>query len=412
MLAGIIVMIAAVLILLSGAFPGVNGIPVGLFKSPVFMFLLGALSLLMLEASLRRWKNWKAFGFHLTHLGVVVILSGSLWDYFYSEKSSVRLPVVAPDAAVWQIENPQFDPMKGRIRQRGMMTMNMVDDPSNPRVINPGFGIAIKEFKVERYAPSFCTLYEIRNVPSGQPARPRWIDRGSLPVTEDGLDLGIDGQKMPLRALKTADGDWLPRLEVSKDMMLVAPMNEPFPPKRYIVYKMVTEEVPLVRKEFFVKQYDVTDDGVLLDGENDCITLDKFKGTDGSWLSQYWIDQDHVLVIQKGADKQYHAALRFWEPKSGTDPKLCDRGEFVDSGKWDVNHPAEHGEWRFYLSDYDRDNVDPRFVLVTIRTIPGLNLAVSGSYMLMLGVFVMYFMRPRRKENLETKTVDKEVCNG
>jgi len=86
-------LIVIVLFMLAGVLP-VNGeSPEVIFRSPVFVLLLGALAVSSLVCCVRRGMRVRQVGFLLTHGGVVVILAGACIGFAVGERSDFAVPV-------------------------------------------------------------------------------------------------------------------------------------------------------------------------------------------------------------------------------------------------------------------------------------------------------------------------------
>ena len=83
-----------VLFMLAGVFPVQGGIQTAVFYTPVFLLLMAILATLSLTCCWRKKDVFlRKIGFHLTHLGIIVILAGALIGYLTAKKSEFALPI-------------------------------------------------------------------------------------------------------------------------------------------------------------------------------------------------------------------------------------------------------------------------------------------------------------------------------
>lgn len=93
MVAGVAILAAIVLLMLAGAIPVEGDEQAVVFRTPVFILLLGLLCLTLLAYCLTRRPSLRSVPFLLTHLGIVTILAGAFLGYLEEEKSLLALPV-------------------------------------------------------------------------------------------------------------------------------------------------------------------------------------------------------------------------------------------------------------------------------------------------------------------------------
>jgi peptidoglycan/LPS O-acetylase OafA/YrhL len=131
LMAGVVVMVVAVLFLLAGAIPVDHGTQVVIFQTPAFLTvsLLGGVFLLI--ACFRRRRPFRQVAFVLSHGGLVLLMAGEFMDWRGEKRiDGVRLPVAMGHAV-------------GRLRDR---TGNAVD---------LGFTLAVQKFSVNYYDPVY-----------------------------------------------------------------------------------------------------------------------------------------------------------------------------------------------------------------------------------------------------------------
>lgn len=193
MVTAICILSVLVLFMLAGALPTPGGMQSAVFRSPVFALLLGALAVSLAVCLWRRRPTWRSFGFHLTHLAVVVILVGAFLGFTLGKRTRFRLPVA----------------LLHEVRELPMPDGGWLE---------PGFGLSVTHFSVSYYDPDRCTLYRPATTEDGQlvlePVR-------EIPLPAEGpLDLGEAGS-LEVAALKDESGEWIPRHMLDNGWVLV-----------------------------------------------------------------------------------------------------------------------------------------------------------------------------------------------
>ncbi len=61
-----------------------------------------------------------------------------------------------------------------------------------------------------------------------------------------------------------------------------------------------------------------------------------------------------------------------------------------------VNKPVDHNGWRFYLNSYDRNHQS--HITLTARRDPGDKFAVTGIIALIIGIALIFYVRPNNRE--------------
>ncbi len=130
----------------------------------------------------------------------------------------------------------------------------------------------------------------------------------------------------------------------------------------------------------FVRRVRLPAEGTLDLGEAGSIAVEDLKDDAGEWLPERALAGGRVLRRAAAMPRRYAAALRISDP-----------GGAVRREELAVNHPVEHGGWRFYLMSYDEDAA--RYVVLSARRDPGRRLVIAGIWALMAGVAIMCFRR-------------------
>lgn len=179
----IYILIALVLLMLAGAIPVGEGAQVAVFRTPVFVLLLGALSVSCVLCSIRRRFALRNAGFHLTHLSVVLILAGAFVGFLAEKRGQFALPV-----------DPQHSVRELPLTGGGTADL--------------GFGVAVKSFEVSRFDPDYA-LYRPAVTGEGGREEVEYVLERTVRISSDGtLDLGPLG-RIEAGGLKNDAGDWV-----------------------------------------------------------------------------------------------------------------------------------------------------------------------------------------------------------
>ena len=125
----VVLMALAVLLMLAGVLPVRGGGQGALFRSPVFAFILGILTLSTFACCVRRAFSLRNLGFHLAHLSAVLILLGAFLGVLFEKKFDVQLKLN---------------------RESPIQRIQLEEDS----VVDLGFQLNLKAFRVEKYAPN------------------------------------------------------------------------------------------------------------------------------------------------------------------------------------------------------------------------------------------------------------------
>ena len=126
----VIVLALLVLLMVAGVLPSPGGMQSVVFRTPVFLSLLGLLAAALLWCSLGRGLSWRRLPLRLLHVGVVVLLLGALVEFLAGVKTVVRLPLIAEHV----VREFRIGPDK---------------------FVSPGFGVSVTDFRVAYYDPDY-----------------------------------------------------------------------------------------------------------------------------------------------------------------------------------------------------------------------------------------------------------------
>lgn len=209
-----------VLFMLAGVIPAGQGEQGVLYRTPVFVALLGILAFSILSCSRRHRFSRKTVGFFLTHYGVVAILGGAFAGYVLGKKGELAVPITAHHT-LWELT--------GR------------DGSALPL----GFGLSVTDFDVQFYDPDY-DLYRIapsqaqaeEDGDGGGGAQYEYVARFTL-SREGRLDLGELGHvdETDLRG-DSGTGDWVEQHVLSNGWVL---QKASATPKRYAASVKITD---------------------------------------------------------------------------------------------------------------------------------------------------------------------------
>ncbi len=90
---GVLLLTGLVLFMLAGVLPVWGGPHHVLFRSPVFVSLLGVVAAWLLACCWQRRRDWRSIPLHLARLGVVLILAGALVKFLAGKEAQFLVPV-------------------------------------------------------------------------------------------------------------------------------------------------------------------------------------------------------------------------------------------------------------------------------------------------------------------------------
>jgi hypothetical protein len=178
------ILAAVVLLMLAGAIPVGGETQTVIFRTPLFVLLLGLLCGCLLVRSLLQRPSFRGFSFCLAHLGIAAVLAGAFIGYLGEKKSQLTVPV-GEDHVVRQLT---------------------LGDGS---AVDLGFGISLLSFDVVRYEPTKYNLFRPGTVVQGGQEKTEYALIGAFKIPSSGdMDLGSEGT-LPLTALREAEtGKW------------------------------------------------------------------------------------------------------------------------------------------------------------------------------------------------------------
>ncbi len=132
----VVLMALTVVLMLAGVLPVRGGGQEAVFRSPVFLFLLILLGASTVACTLRRKLSLRSMGYHLTHASAVLIMIGAMVGAILEKKLDVRLEIGAPPLHVVRMADGSF--------------------------VDPGFGLAVESFRVDKYPPNLLVLKDGR----------------------------------------------------------------------------------------------------------------------------------------------------------------------------------------------------------------------------------------------------------
>jgi len=206
----IIVMTLLVIFMLAGVFPSPGGMQAAVFRTPVFMILLGLLTGALLWCAGKREPGTLRIASRLLHLGVVFLLAGALLGFVKGEKGSICLPLTAKH--VLRKFTSEYD-----------------------KVVTLDFGVSSQKFKVVYYDPE----YRLYRTPTDS-AEGRQRPLASACLNRKGVyDFGRHAGTIPASRLQDATTkEWLPRLALEDGLVLIM---APLTPRRYEAELCITE---------------------------------------------------------------------------------------------------------------------------------------------------------------------------
>ena len=184
----VLLLLAIVLLLLAGVLPSGDGPPDGVFRSPVFVALLGLVGLSSLACCagvLFRSVKARRFGlkrltFLLTHLSVVLMLAGACLKFVSGREGTFLLPVMQD-----HFVSTSYD-----------------------RALPLDFGISATDLEISYYEPSHYDLFVIDTSAAAGNDSHEFSRKLSIPA--DG-PLAIDNDlEIELADLKDDEGNWKP----------------------------------------------------------------------------------------------------------------------------------------------------------------------------------------------------------
>ena len=424
----------------------------------VALFILLALSLL--KISLKKEWSISNIGFHLAHLGPIIILFGFWWDYYAGFRGLIQLQTGRSTnfVNVYQANtNRVVDSLKLDFKLKLDYFNSQRFEPDhriqiwrndeNPKVVasipldidkkRKIYGSDI-HFEVKEFYPNFYLEYsypeDSDTIESKNPgivfelANPHGQDLVQLRAFERGKNIIRD----PILGT-SFEFYWGFPEEIKKQIDHFNP-NSTFASqnrilingKTQLLYELANKKItskPIVinesqsipgRSKSSFTIISIFPDAAYLESkpatrnesqENPVARLsvnrDTWSEAKDAFLypstkrpgGQYTIEgTDYILALESMKDQE----TKFWE--SGLSVVNND-GSLMKQKSIRVNEPLKYKGYRFYQTDYDPNN--PNYSGIGISYTPGLYLIYFGFWVLVIGVFVLFYMRKRNEEALD-----------
>jgi hypothetical protein len=414
----VVLMALAVLLMLAGVLPVRGGGQGALFRSPVFAFILGILTLSTFACCVRRAFSLRNLGFHLAHLSAVLILLGAFLGVLFEKKFDVQLKLN---------------------RESPIQRIQLEEDS----VVDLGFQLNLKAFRVEKYAPNLVLhrggeiVSEERLVAGAtvQHADKKLTVARVIPQARiDNVQLGgtpellVGPEDSPFARLAIGDDNpgevalpdgsslyiskaynTLPSMQMghafeetafpgrpglilhvmaSNRMAVIAlPAGEPatllspsdpsmapnIPELRYTYPKVLSLDVSesdMLGAPFIAE---------LIDEHG----APQFLIENGGRFGFCLMGGGYELTLGHALDKRYEADLVITRDGKSFDKLLA------------INAPVDMNGWRIYLNSYDPNARE--YITITLRNDPGDILVVVGILGLMIGIAIIFFVRRRKR---------------
>jgi len=415
-----LLMVIAALFMLAGVIPLPGGREANIFSSPVFILILLLLAAATLLCAVKRRLTVRSAGFHLTHLGVAVFAVGATVGLFKEKSATFRIFLEEP------------------------IPVRMIKGDEGG-IIEFGFGLTLNSFRVDHYLPDIHitsggeTIEKIRikqgkEIDLGDETKAT-IDRistnimikdveleGSRLLTfkshagaEQSIDIGTTnapaqladnhgieiikvynnlphmrmGERFRESSLPLRPGVILKVVESNKQAIVSVPADgdtvvlSPRDPELMPDIPEFRYVSPAIKTLSLAPSADGMGQTAVQLSISDGGTRVLVQGPD--LVSSYPMANGNVLRLSRSID-------RFYE---GTMITVDDDGASV-AHTFTVNRPVNHKGWRFYLNDYDRENLG--YIILSARKDPGDKAAVAGIIMIMVGIALLFYTRrPARR---------------
>ncbi len=414
----VVLMALAVLLMLVGVLPVRGGGQDALFRSPVFGSILGLIALSTLVCTGQRKVSFRNLGFHVVHISAVLILLGAFLGVLFEQKFDVRL---------------KMD------RESPLQRIQLEDES----VVDLGFQLALKAFRVEKYAPNLVLhrggdiVAEERLLPGAEvqlAERKVSVVRVIPQAAIDNIKLSgvpellVGPPESPLARIAVGDekpGEvQLPGgrvLYIAKAYNTLPSMQmgrgykeTPYPGRPGMILHVMASnrmaivslpagepavllspsdpamapEVPALRYTYpTVLSLDASGSDVL--GAPFVAELVDELGNphylieDGGRFESISMGGGHELTLGHALDKHYEADL------------VITRGGLSFDQQLAINAPVDVDGWRIYLNSYDPQARE--FITITLRNDPGDLFVLAGILGLMIGSAIIFFVRRRTR---------------
>jgi len=407
----LLLMAGTVLLMLAGVLPAANGNAGIIFRSPVFAAVLGLLGLSTLLCIIRKPMKFSSAGFHLVHIGVILIMIGGLTAFIAEKRATFHISTSENQVRHLQI--------------------------SQNEVVDLGFSIHLKSFKVIHYPPDLIMLED------NKPIKTFRIEEGQTVTLPQGdrilfnkiiPDCGIESFALDgdPEMLIYENGNVYARVTVTGEVESIG-----MPDGGSLLVSMAYNNLPTMQSKNFKETDYPTNPGLILrlfsngimsilslpangslkllsamnpaevklpdiryiypeikdinlgkvvsDGKTGIIlTIDGKTHTliqDAGMLSRLKLDENKTIQLSNPIDRQFIAEIEI-ENINGT----------KRTAMLGTNHPVDEQGWRFYLNSYDMNGI-----IITARRDPGNQIVIFGILAIMTGMPLIFFFRKRRK---------------
>jgi len=430
----VLLMVITVLMMLAGVLPIEGGKPEIMFRTPVFAAILGLLGLSILTCVAKKKLKLSTIGFHLVHIGVVLIMIGGLTAFIAEKRTTFHI-----SASEKPVQHIQL---------------------SKNRIANMGFSIHLKSFHIEHYEPDIILskndiIQDAYRISEGETVH---LDSGidlhinKITLNTEIISYELDGdpqlmiynedntlwQQIAVTGevdnIQMLDGATLRISRVYNNLPTMQNKNfieSNYPTNPGLILRLMKDDtmailtlpangkiellstrnpgkvkLPNLRYNFpkvtNIKLADTEENGIAavnitmaprcpscLAAKNESSTsktnITHAKQTitllqDGGMLSRIHPSDNNILQLSPPVDRQYYAEI-----------EIDDLNGSKRIATLSTNHPIDEQGWRFYLNSYD-----PNGIIITARNDPGNNIVVTGILAVMIGMPLIFFFRKRR----------------
>ena len=416
MILGIILLVILTIMMLAGVLPARGSGQDIIFRTPIFVMLLAILCTFNIYCSIKKiLQFFSKIGFILSHIGIVIILVGSFISFLFEQKTNIELHYG---------ENSLAHHIK----------------LENGKIIDLGFKLNLKSFKIEYHDPIFALYKNNKIINKFKIAKNNILDlkeAGQFQVTEIIKNASMTNYKLKgkkeliiyaeneeifkkidldqnLNEIILQDGK---KLLISKKYNNLPTMKmgmqykeTSFPSKPGLILRLLAD------KNMYIISLEAGEKPVLLGShhpmhftmpnlvysfpkiENFKIGDDpasnspfcKLKGLNNTehklfegskYTDTIFINDSFSLKILRPAEKQYFAEI-----------EISPISEKPFSRIISINNPLIHKKWKIYLNSYLHNNEG---VLLTLRKDPGNIIVVLGIFLTLIGIFNIFYLRKR-----------------
>jgi len=413
-----VLMGVTVLLMLCGVLPVRGGGQNAMFRSPVLMLVLGLLGISTMACALRRRLSLRSVGFHLTHVSVVVVMLGALIGVVFENK---------------------FDCQLNRNTTQPLQKIRMGDGS----IVDLGFGLSLKSFRVEKYPPSLLVfrgdeqesehrlsegtelqvageaVTVVRVVPHAEITNIRLKGSPELVVGEADAPwarISLDGTQPREMALPGGSSLVIARaFNNLPTMQMGSQFRETvFPSRPGLIVRVIASNSmavlslpadedaeilspsdlsmapPIPRLRYLFPEIEGLDVAASEDPDAPFLVelawndgRREFLVASGESMGSCRVGQDYTLALG-------HRAVRWYD----ADIVITREGEAPVDQKLVINSPVDVSGWRIYLSSYDVNAL--QHISITLRKDPGNAFVELGLLGLMIGTMLIFFTRKRK----------------